>query len=176
MRLLVGRTGGGEKGLIVRVPRIKSGVFCNEPVISYDLTATVLDFVAPVFILPKGIEGGSWKSVLLNSGTGKVKRPIDRFVWLQATEVEHPHSAIRKGDFKLIHFWATRSVELSDLTHDLSEAHNLASKKPDQAAQLQKELKDDIRAGLGEQAFGALERGEVPQDRGGKGGPKRPRK
>jgi len=165
--------GGIRVPLIVRIPGIKGGVFSNEPVISYDLIATVLDFASPDFALPKGIEGGSWKSVLLNNGVGKVKRPVDRFVWHQATEVEHPHSAIRKGDFKLIYFWDTRSAELFDLTDDLSEAHNLVSEKPDLAVKLQKELKDHIRSGLGEQAFGALERGEFPQNRGGKGGRKR---
>ena len=165
--------GGIRVPLIVRIPGIKGGVFSNEPVISYDLIATVLDFASPDFALPKGIEGGSWKSVLLNNGVGKVKRPVDRFVWHQATEVEHPHSAIRKGDFKLIYFWDTRSAELFDLTDDLSEAHNLVSEKPDLAVKLQKELKDHIRAGLGEQAFGALERGEFPQNRGGKAGRKR---
>jgi arylsulfatase A-like enzyme len=165
--------GGIRVPLIVRIPGIKGGVFSNEPVISYDLIATVLDFASPDFALPKGIEGGSLKSVLLNNGVGKVKRPVDRFVWHQATEVEHPHSAIRKGDFKLIYFWDTRSAELFDLTDDLSEAHNLVSEKPDLAVKLQKELKDHIRAGLGEQAFGALERGEFPQNRGGKAGRKR---
>lgn len=166
--------GGIRVPMIVRVPGIKGGVFSNEPVISYDLTATVLDFVAPDFALPKGIEGGSWKSILLNNGVGKVKRPIDRFVWHQATEVPHPHSAIRKGDFKLIYFWDTRTIELFDLAHDLGEAHNLASEKPDLAAQLTKELHDHIRTGLGEPAFGALERGEFPQDLRGKEGPQRP--
>lgn len=161
--------GGIRVPLIVRIPGIKGGVFSNEPVISYDLIATVLDFASSDFALPTGIEGGSWKSVLLNNGVGKVKRPVDRFVWHQATEVERPHSAIRKGDFKLIYFWDTRSAELFDLTDDLSEAHNLVSEKPDLAVKLQKELKDHIRAGLGEQAFGALERGEFPQNRGGKG-------
>lgn len=165
--------GGIRVPLIVRGPGIKGGVFSNEPVISYDLTATAIDCAAPDFALPKGIEGGSWKSVLLNNGVGKVNRPVDRFVWHQATEVEHPHSAIRKGDFKLIYFWDTRSAELFDLTDDLSEAHNLVSEKPDLAVKLQKELKDHIRSGLGEQAFGALERGEFPQNRGGKDGRKR---
>ena len=165
--------GGIRVPLIVRGPGIKGGVFSNEPVISYDLTATAIDFAAPDFALPKGIEGGSWKSVLLNNGVGKVKRSADRFVWHQATEVEHPHSAIRKGDFKLIYFWDTRSAELFDLTDDFSEAHNLVSEKPDLTVKLQKELKDHIRAGLGEQAFGALERGEFPQNPSGKGGRKR---
>ena len=165
--------GGIRVPLIVRIPGIKGGVFSNEPVISYDLTATAIDFISPDFALPKGIEGGSWKSVLLNNGVGKVKRSADRFVWHQATEVEHPHSAIRKGDFKLIYFWDTRSAELFDLTDDFSEAHNLVSEKPDLTVKLQKELKDHIRAGLGEQAFGALERGEFPQNPSGKGGRKR---
>ena len=168
--------GGIRVPMIVRVPGIKGGVFSNEPVISYDLTATVLDFAAPGFVLPKGIEGGSWKSILLNSGVGKVERPIDRFVWHQAAEVPHPHSAIRKGDYKLVYYWDSRKAELFNLTQDLSEARDLAPEKSELAAQLQKELKDHIRAGLGEQAFTALENGEFPLNRGGKGGPKKPRK
>lgn len=168
--------GGIRVPMIVRVPGIKGGVFSNEPVISYDLTATVLDFVVPGFVLPKGIEGGSWKSILLNSGVGKVERPIDRFVWHQAAEVPHPHSAIRKGDFKLVYYWDSRKAELFNLTQDLSEARDLAPEKSELAAQLQKELKDHIRAGLGEQAFTALENGEFPLNRGRKGGPKMPRK
>ncbi len=161
---------------VVPLPGLHGRVYSNEPVISYDLTATVLDFAAPDFALPNGIEGGSWKSILLNNGIGKVKRPIDRFVWHQATEVAHPQSAIRKGDFKLLYHWDTHEGHLFDLTHDMGEAHNLASEKPDLAAQLQKVLEDHIRAGRGEQAFGALAHGEFPQDRGGKGGPNRPRK
>jgi len=168
--------GGLRVPLVVRGPGINGGVCSNEPVISYDLAATVLDFVAPDFELPKGTEGGSWKSILRNNGVGKVTRPIDRFVWHQAVEVDHPQSAIRKGDFKLLYYWDTHEAQLFDLTHDLGEAHNLAAENPDKAAELLKALKDHIRAGLGEPAFGAMERGEFPQDRGGKGGPKRPRK
>lgn len=164
--------GGIRVPMIVRGPGIKGGVFSKEPVISYDLTATVLDFAVPDFVFSKSIEGGSWKSLLLNNGVGKVKRSIDRFVWHQASEVEHPHSAIRKGDFKLIYFWDTRKVQLFDLTHDLSESDNLASEKLDLVTQVQKELKDHIRVGLGDHAFNALERGDFPQVRGVKGGRK----
>lgn len=168
--------GGVRVPLIVRVPGIKGGVWSNEPVISYDLTATVLDFVAPGFELPKGSEGGSWKPVLINNGNGKVKRPIDRFVWHQVTEVADPHSAIRKGDFKLVYDWKSREARLFDLSKDVTEEHNLAADKAELTKELQRELKEHIRAGLGEQAFSALERAEFPPARGGKGGPKRPRK
>ncbi|MEI8342503.1 MAG: sulfatase-like hydrolase/transferase, partial [Verrucomicrobiota bacterium] len=50
--------GGLRVPLVVRGPGINGGVCSNEPVISYDLAATVLDFVAPDFELPKGTEGG----------------------------------------------------------------------------------------------------------------------
>ncbi|NQX00502.1 sulfatase-like hydrolase/transferase, partial [bacterium] len=133
--------GGVRVPLIVRGPGIEGGVWSNEPVISYDLTATVLDFAAPGSSLPKGSEGGSWKSVLLNPSSGKVTRPIDRFVWHQATEVAHPQSAIRKGDFKLLYYWDTREAQLFEVARDLAEARNLAAEKPE----LAKELLDELR-------------------------------
>jgi arylsulfatase A-like enzyme len=167
--------GGIRVPLIVRGPGIKGGVWSNEPVIGYDLAATVLDFVAPGFELPKGTEGGSWKSILLNHGTGKVKRPIDRFVWHQATEVADPHSAIRKGDFKLVYDWKSHEARLFDVSKDLVEKRNLAADRAELTKELQRELQDHIRAGLGEQAYAALERAEFPPARGGKGGPNRPR-
>lgn len=162
--------GGIREPLIIRGPGIKGGVNCATPVIGYDLMATVLDFAAPGFLLPKGVEGGSWKSLLLNAGNLPVKRSIDRFVWHQAVEVAHPQSAIRRGDYKLLYFWDTQEGLLFDVVKDLGETRDLAKQNPAVAASLQAELKAHIRAGLGEQAFSALERGEFPQGRGpGKG-------
>ncbi|MEQ1850904.1 MAG: sulfatase-like hydrolase/transferase [Chthoniobacteraceae bacterium] len=167
--------GGLRVPLIVRAPGIKGGAYSNDPVISYDIFATVLDFAAPGFVLPKGTEGGSWKPVM-SGNAGKVKRPIDRFVFHQAVEVEHPQSAIRKGDFKLLYYWNTRDGMLFDLTKDLGEERNIAKEKPEVAAQLQKELKDHIRAGFGEQVFAAMESGKFEQrGRPGGGGGGKPR-
>lgn len=166
--------GGIRVPLIVRGPGIKGGLSIDEPVIAYDLTPTVLDFVSPGFSLPPGFEGGSWKPLLLSGGKARVERPIDRFVWHQAVEVEHPQSAIRKGDYKLLYYWDLQKGELFHLGEDLSESRDLAPSKPEIASQLESELKDHVRAGLGEQAFGALERGEVRAGPGkGKGKGKR---
>ncbi|MDZ4404416.1 sulfatase-like hydrolase/transferase [Prosthecobacter sp.] len=162
--------GGIREPLIVRGPGIKGGTRSDTPVIGYDLMATVLDFVTPGFALPQGVEGGSWKPLLLSGGKAPVKRPIDRFVWHQTVEVEHPQSAIRKGDYKLLYFWDTKEGFLFDLVNDLSETRDLAKQKREIATQLQRELKAHIRAGLGDQAHGTLERGEMSQERGkGKG-------
>ena len=158
--------GGIREPMIIRGPGVKAGVNCTIPVISYDLMATVLDFAAPGFALPKGVEGGSWKALLLSGGNAPVKRPIDRFVWHQVVEVEHPQSAIRKGDYKLLYFWDTKEGLLFDVVKDLGETRDLAKQNSEIAAKLQAELKAHIHAGLGEQAFAALERGEFPQGRG----------
>lgn len=145
--------GGLRVPLIVRGLGTKGGLRSDTPVISYDLTATVLDFIAPDFTLPKGIEGGSWKPVLLSGGQAQVKRPIDRFVWHQAVEVEHPQSAIRRGDYKLLYFWDTEEGLLFDLKNDLRETRDISQQKPEIAAKLASELKAHVRAGLGEQVF-----------------------
>ncbi|OYW77265.1 MAG: hypothetical protein B7Z37_05025 [Verrucomicrobia bacterium 12-59-8] len=162
--------GGLREPMIIRGPGIKAGSHCSMPVILYDLMPTVADFAAPGFAMPKGVEGGSWKPLLLSAGKVPVKRSIDRFVWHQAVEVEHPQSAIREGDYKLLYFWDTKEGLLFDVVNDLGETRDLAKQNPDIAARLLADLKAHIRAGLGEQASAALERGEFPQGRGpGKG-------
>lgn len=52
-----------------------------------------------------------------------------------------PSSAIRKGNYKLIHFYG-RDSELYDLEKDLSETHNLATELPEKAEAMKKELLD----------------------------------
>lgn len=170
--------GGLREPLIVRCPGIKPGTRCDTPVILYDLMATVLDFAAPGFPLPKGVEGGSWKPLLLSGGKEPVKRSIDRFVWHQPVEIDHPQSAIRRGDYKLFYLWDTREAMLFDLKNDLGETHDLSKQHPDIAGKLQAELKAHVLAGIGAEAVAALERGEVsggkPKGKGkgkGKGKP-----
>lgn len=156
--------GGLREPLIVRAPGIKAGTHSAVPVIGYDIMATVLDYAAPGFPLPKGVEGGSWKALLAGDAS-QVVRPIDRFVWHQAVEVAHPQSAIRRGDYKLLYFWDTQEGLLFDLANDLRETRDLAKQRPDVAARLEAELKAHVRAGLGDAAFAALERGEFRRAR-----------
>ena len=55
-------------------------------------------------------------------------------------------SALRRGDYKLIHFYDDDSVELYDLRHDLSEATNLAATLPDVAKDLDAALRQQLIA------------------------------
>lgn len=53
--------GGLRVPLIVAGPGVRTGVYCDVPVVSYDLFPTVLDLAAPGFGLPAGVEGGVGK-------------------------------------------------------------------------------------------------------------------
>ena len=134
-----------------------------------DLLPTVLDLAVAGTAAPAGVEGGSWKNVLTSSaGTAKVSRPIDRMVWHMGVEVDHPQSAMRQGDFKILYYWDTKQVQLFDVAKDRAEAKDLSAEQPDRVAAMLAVLKEHVRAGLGEQPVAALERGEKPTDGGGK--------
>ena len=65
----------------------------------------------------------------------------------------------------MLYFWDTKEGLLFDLKNDLGETRDIAKQKPDIAAKLEAELKAHVHAGLGEQAFAALERGEFQHER-----------
>lgn len=163
--------GGIRVPLIVAGPGIPGGVYSFAPVIGYDLMPTVIDLAAPGFALPAGVEGGSWKPVLINGGAGGVTRPVNRLVWHHDVEVDHPQTALREGDLKLVHHWDTRRSYLYDLAKDPGERNDLAAKRPDDTARLLTALKAHVRSGLGERKFAALESGkpEASGRRGEKG-------
>lgn len=162
--------GGLRVPLIVKGPGIQGGTYCHQPVVGYDLLATVLDFAAPNFTLPDRVEGGSWKPVLLNKGQGTVQRPIDRFVFHHDVEVPHPQSAMRKGDLKLVYYWDTQQSFLYDLSTDLGEQTDLAMQRHETADLMLTELKEHVRKGLGESKFAALQSGKSVTDNKPRGG------
>jgi arylsulfatase A-like enzyme len=166
--------GGLRVPLIVNGPGIKGGTYCNDPAVGYDILATVLDFAAPGFALPKGVEGGSWKPVLMNSGIGNIQRPIDRLVFHHDVEIPHPQTAMRKGDLKIVHYWDTKESFLYDLSNDLGERNNLAAEKPNVVIDMLSELKAHVKNGLDTLRFASLESGQFrgndrPKGSGGKG-------
>ena len=60
--------GGLRVPLIVSGPGISAHVYSDVTVVGYDLYPTVIDFVAPGFALPEGIEGGSTRDACRTDG------------------------------------------------------------------------------------------------------------
>lgn len=163
--------GGVRVPMIVRGPGIAAGSSSDAPVIGYDLFPTVLDFVRPGFALPESLEGGSLRKIWENEGRGTVARDVEHFVFHFPSGVggmfNRPESSIRLRNHKLEKFWDTGEVQLFDLDTDLEEEKNLAESLPEVAAQLHARLNQHIRNGAGEQAFAALESGELAERGGG---------
>ncbi len=133
--------GGIRVPLFVRwTGQIEAGVVSGEPVISTDFFATILDVAGlePTPGVP--LDGESILPVLRH--TGEMEREAIYFHYPNyAFHGENRlGSAIRQGDYKLIHFYDKDEVELYDVVNDLSETTNLAGEMPERAAEMKANL------------------------------------
>ena len=132
--------GGIRVPFIVRWPGVvKPGTINRTPIISTDLFPTLL---AAAGVKPKRETLDGENLLPVWNGTGKLKRKAIHFhypnyAWHADNRLG---AAIRSGNHKLILRFEDSSIELYDLSQDLSERHNLAAKQPKLAARLRKEL------------------------------------
>ena len=157
--------GGVRVPWIVRWPgRIRAGATIDTPFIGTDLLPTVA--AAAGVDVPRGVplDGSNvlpvwrgepstsaeralvWHFPYYHPEAGFAEaRPeigVDDF----AVSQTRPQSAIRVGDWKLIHFYETNSDELYHLTPDPSEQRNLALTHPEKARELRTRLDEHLRA------------------------------
>ena len=119
--------GGIRVPLIVKWPqRIRPGALSEFPLISNDLYPTLLDLTGCSLEPEQHQDGITFKDILLGQ-----RKTLDR----EALYWHYPHSrregAVRKGDFKLIHFYRSGKTELYNLREDIGEAHDLSRENPE---------------------------------------------
>jgi CubicO group peptidase (beta-lactamase class C family) len=158
--------GGVRVPWIVRWPgKVPANVTSDTPFIGTDLLPTLA--AATGAELPKGValdgrnvlplwrgEAQSaaarerpliWHFPYYHPETGFAKaRPaigVDDF----AVSQTRPQSAIRVGEWKLVHFYEENRDELYHLTSDVSEQHDLARREPARARDLRRQLEDYLR-------------------------------
>ena len=119
--------GGIRVPFLARWPGvIPAGKVSDMPVCSIDVFPTVLEATGPIAASDRIIDGLSLLPHLKSGGAKGLKR--DELLW-HFPHYRHnpgPYSIIRKGNYKLIKFWAGES-ELYDLSKDLGEKNNLAA-------------------------------------------------
>ncbi len=156
--------GGIRVPLIVRWPgRVLVKSRCDAIVHGCDLLPTFCQIAGAKFSV-KDLDGVSLVPVFKNASATLDRRqplvwhfpyyhPEKRFAQAPkaigladfATSQTRPHSAIRAGRWKLLHFYEEDRVELFDLTTDLSEQMDLASQRPNVTKRLKADLSSYLR-------------------------------
>lgn len=145
--------GGLRVPLIVRWPGIVPSNATSEfPVHGVDWHATLADVAG--LVAPPGLDGQSFAAVLRGASPAGA-RPLfwhyPHYRRAMPGRSASPSSAVRDGDWKLIHFYETDEMELYCLRDDPGETRDLAAAEPARAAALRRKL-DDWRRSVGSQS------------------------
>ncbi len=136
--------GGIREPLVIRWPAVvPPGTVCRTPMSSIDFYPTLLHAAGIPPDPRQTLDGISLLPVLKNP---EASLPRDALFWHYPLEKPHflggrSSGAIRRGDWKLIELFDTKTLELYNLSEDESEQQDLAAKMPDLAAELHEELK-----------------------------------
>ena len=115
----------------------------ETPIISMDIYPTILDYLGVEQQPEQHVDAKSLYNLI------EKREPLDRASLFFHYPHYHssgwkPGSAIRMGDWKLIHFYEDDTVELYNLKSDISEKKDLSAMYPDKVAQLMTQLKQTI--------------------------------
>ena len=117
--------GGVRVPFIVIGPDIENQGISHVPVTGLDILPTIADLVGYAKPLPKALDGGSLKSVLMNGGRGEVKRNNPFLIFHQAV-ARSAESSLILGNYKLVKTWDRNRLELFDISKDIGEAKDLS--------------------------------------------------
>lgn len=132
--------GGVRVPLFIKWPGVtRPGSTCDTPVITPDFYPTILKMAGLTIENKRSVDGESLVPLLKQNG--KLNRTAIYWHYPHyhpggAT----PYSAIRKDDWKLIEFFEDNRVELYNLRDDIGEQRDLATKLPNRAKALLKQL------------------------------------
>lgn len=138
--------GGVRVPLVIAGPGIKQGSESATPVSGTDLLPTLIELAGKKENTLTKIDGGSYASILLDKNDNDVERSVEGIFfhvpYKNGIALKRPHSAVRKGDYKLIKFQDDKSILLFNLIEDKMEQTNLVAKYPKKAQELEKILDD----------------------------------
>jgi arylsulfatase A-like enzyme len=130
--------GGVREPLLIRWPAVlKAGRVIDTPVCSIDYFATLRDVCGAK--PTSSIDGASLRPLLEDKGS-IAERALFWHYPHYGNQGGAPGAAIRRGDWKLIHWFEDDRFELYNLHDDVSEKTNLAAQHPDRVQTMRTEL------------------------------------
>ncbi len=131
--------GGIREPLIVHWPGVsRAGSVVATPVSSPDFLPTLIDAAGTEWKANQPVDGVSLRNAL------QQKPVTDRALFWHYPHYGNqggaPAAAIRRGDWKLIHWFEDDTIELFDVVKDLGETTNLAAAEPQRVQSMLAEL------------------------------------
>lgn len=141
--------GGIRVPLIIVGPGIIGNTESAVPVSGSDILPTIIDLANQNEFILKEIDGGSIKKIILNNKHKQVKRGVEGLFfhvpYKNGIALKRPHSAVRKGDYKLLKYQDTGELLLFNLSTSLKEQKNLIKENPQKALELENLLIDYLK-------------------------------
>lgn len=134
--------GGIRVPYIIKAPQSKKENIISLPVSGVDLFPTIMAYANNSANLP-AIDGMNLKPFIEGKKVSK-ERPLFWHYPHYSNQGGNPSSAIRLGDFKLIHDLELDTYELYNLKSDIGETKNLVSILPEKTAELKDMLNNWI--------------------------------
>ncbi|MAW93858.1 MULTISPECIES: sulfatase [unclassified Leeuwenhoekiella] len=131
--------GGIREPFFIRLPRNYNAVRSSDvPVTGADFYPTLLDYAGIPQIPEQSVDGRSLK--LLIEGKNFEERALFWHYPHYGNQGGLPSSIIRRGEYKLIHYWEDDHDELYNLETDLKEQRDLSKIEPERTHSLKAEL------------------------------------
>ena len=130
--------------MIKNLNQQNGGTVSDVPVMSIDLFPTLTDLTGVKVdrTVSKQIDGISMKNLLTAKNKSFKRKSLFWHYPHYHSEGATPYSAVRQGDWKLIHIIETDTYELYNLKEDIGEQHNLITQNPKIHARMRKDLND----------------------------------
>ena len=131
----------------IRIPTIISAPFLDPRPRQIDIPVSTIDYVPTLCDLlniahPDGVEGESFLSVLEQEDYIDMAERSLFWHYPHYYPTTTPVSAIRRGEWKLVHYLGTEDVELYNLEDDIGEERNVAKDFPDRTSEMFELLED----------------------------------
>ncbi len=136
--------GGLRIPMIVRGPGLGQGMDCPTPVVTTDLYRTLLGLAGKTGKTQPSSDGVDL-SPLLQDPTTHVNRPALYFHYPHYYPTTTPVTAIRSGDWKLLHYYQDNRSELYHLGRDPGETLDLAQDEPNRVTQMLKAMRQWVK-------------------------------
>jgi arylsulfatase A-like enzyme len=126
--------GGIRVPFIIKPPQFSKSKVIDVPVSGVDFFPTIMDY-AVNSASANAIDGRNLKTII-ESGKSSQEFPLFWHYPHYSNQGGNPSSAIRLGDFKLIHDLELDAYELYNLKNDIGETKNLAASLPQKVNEL----------------------------------------